>query len=169
MTSKTVIGALSLSKAKAVIFALFLGVAIIVPSFLHSQWITGPIINAVLILATVIIGPMEAILLGLMPSAVALSTGLLPLPLAPMVPFIMIGNAVLVVFIHYMRGQNYALNLGVSALLKFSFLHFSVVFIMPNLLQNEIVSKLAVMMSWPQFATAVIGGMIAYPIIKSNR
>lgn len=166
MTLKTVAGALTLPKAKAVIFALFLAIAIIIPSFLHSQWITGPIINATLILATFIIGPMEAILLGLMPSAVALSTGLLPLPLAPMVPFIMIGNAVLVVFFHYMRRQNYALNLGISALLKFSFLHFSVVFVMPNLLQNEIVSKLAVMMSWPQFATAVIGGLIVYPIIK---
>jgi len=166
MTSKTVIRALSLPKAKAVLFALFLAIAIILPSFIHSQWITGPIINATLILATFFIGPMEAILLGLMPSAVALSTGLLPLPLAPMVPFIMIGNAILVVLVHYMRNQNYALNLGISALLKFSFLHFSVVFIMPNLLQSEIVSKLAIMMSWPQFVTAIIGGFIAYPIIK---
>ena len=117
----------------------------------------------------VIIGPMEAILLGLMPSAIALSTGLLPIALAPMVPFIMIGNAVLVVLFHYLRGQNFALRLGLSALLKFAFLHFSVVFIMSALLQNEIVSKLAIMMSWPQFVTAVIGGIIVYPIIKSNR
>ena len=169
MTSKNITEALSLPKAKAVIFALFLAIAIIVPSFTHSQWITGPVINAILILATVIIGPMEAILLGLMPSAIALSTGLLPIALAPMVPFIMIGNAVLVVLFHYLRGQNFALRLGLSALLKFAFLHFSVVFIMSALLQNEIVSKLAIMMSWPQFVTAVIGGIIVYPIIKSNR
>jgi hypothetical protein len=138
----------------------------IIPSFIHSQWITGPIVNATLIIATVIIGPMEAILLGLMPSTFALATGLLPLPLAPMVPFIMIGNAVLVVIFHYSRGQNFAIRLGISALLKFAFLHFSVVFIMSALLQNEIVSKLAIMMSWPQFVTAIIGGVIAYPIIK---
>ena len=169
MSSKIITQALSLPKAKAVVFALFLGIAIIVPSFIHSQWITGPIVNAMLILATVIIGPTEAILLGLMPSAIALSTGLLPIALAPMVPFIMIGNAVLVVLFHYLRGQNFALSLGLSALLKFAFLHLSVVFIMSALLQNEIVSKLAIMMSWPQFVTAVAGGIIVYPIIKSNR
>ena len=52
--------------------------------------------NAVLIIAAVLLSPFEAVLIGLVPSAVALSSGLLPLALAPMVPFIMIGNAILV-------------------------------------------------------------------------
>jgi len=168
MTSKNIIRALSLPKAKAVIFALFLAIAIILPAFFHSQWMTGPIINATLLLATVLIGPMEAILLGLMPSAVALSTGLLPLPLAPMVPFIMIGNAVFIVIFHYLRGQNFVFRLGISAFLKFAFLHLSVTFAMSKLLDTGLVAKLAVMMSWPQFVTAVMGGVIIYPIIKSN-
>ena len=159
--------ALEFRKTKIVIFAILLSVSIILPAFIHVQWITGPIINAVLLLAAVTIGPMEAVLLGLMPSTVALSAGLLPLPLAPMVPFIMIGNAVLIVSFHYLKGQNYALRLGISALLKFAFLHYAVVLVMSRFLENPLVSKLMIMMSWPQFFTAVIGGIIIYPIIKS--
>jgi len=154
-------------KTKVVIFAILLAVSIALPALIHIQWVTGPIINAALLLAVVLIGPMEAILLGLMPSTVALATGLLPLPMAPMVPFIMIGNAVLIVCFHYLKGQNYILRLGLSALLKFAFLHLSVVFVMSRFLENPLVSKLMVMMSWPQFFTAVIGGIIIYPIISS--
>jgi hypothetical protein len=167
MKFKTSIKVLELKKTKIVIFAILLAISIVLPAFIHVQWITGPIINAALLLATVLIGPMEAVLLGLMPSTVALSTGLLPFALAPMVPFIMIGNAILIVFFHYLKGQNYAFRLGLSALLKFAFLHYAVVFVMSRFLESPIVSKLMVMMSWPQFITAVIGGVIVYPLISS--
>ena len=167
MKLKTFTKALELKKAKLVLFAILLTISIALPAFMHIQWITGPIINASLLLATVLIGPMEAVVLGLMPSAVALSTGLLPLPLAPMVPFIMIGNAILIVFFHYMKGQNYALRLGIAALFKFAFLHYAVVLIMSGFLQEPLVAKLMIMMSWPQFITAVIGGIVIYPIVKS--
>jgi len=158
---------LELKKAKVILFAVLLAISIILPAFIHIQWITGSIINAALLLATVLIGPMEAVLLGLMPSTIALAAGLLPLPMASMVPFIMIGNAVLIVFFHYLKGQNYALRLGLSALFKFAFLHLSVVFVMSRFLENPLVSKLMIMMSWPQFVTAVIGGVIIYPIAKA--
>ncbi|MBN2087872.1 hypothetical protein JW758_06020 [Candidatus Peregrinibacteria bacterium] len=166
---KNISKVLELRKIKLLVFAVFLAISISLPAFIHIQWITGPIINACLLLAVVLVGPMEAMVLGLMPSAVALSAGLLPLPLAPMVPFIMIGNAVLIAVFYYLRNQNYALRLGISALLKFAFLHFSVVFIMNGFLADSLVSKLMIMMSWPQFFTAVIGGVIVYPIIKSSR
>ncbi len=164
---KTFTKTLSLTRSKVGIFALLVAISIILPGFIHSQWITGPIINATLLLATVFVGPMEAVVLGLMPSAVALSSGLLPLPLAPMVPFIMLGNAVLIVTFHYLKTQNYALRLGLAALLKFAFLHYAVVLVMSDLLEQGIVSKLLVMMSWPQFFTAIIGGALIYPLIKN--
>lgn len=167
MKSKTFTKVLSTYKVKLVVFAVLLAVSIALPSFIHSQWVTGPIINAALLIALVTVGPMEAVVLGLMPSAIALSSGLLPIALAPMVPFIMLGNALLIMSFHYLRNQNYVLRLGVSAFLKLMFLHYSVVFIMKGFLDNTIISKLMVMMSWPQFFTAVIGGAIAYPIIKS--
>ncbi|MFH1012505.1 MAG: hypothetical protein V1760_02040 [Candidatus Peregrinibacteria bacterium] len=158
--------ALRITGAKLLIFAVSLGILIAVPAFIHQQWVTGPLVNAALFISTVLVGPMEAVLLGLMPSAVALSTGLLPLPLAPMVPFIMMGNAVLVALFHYFYKWNIAVSVVVAAFLKFLFLASIVRFLMGRLLDGPLVSKLAVMMSWPQFFTAVIGGAVAVLFLK---
>ena len=166
MQTKTLIQSFSSTQAKILLFAVLLGIVIIVPAFIHAQWITGPVVNATLLIATVLIGPIEAVLLGLIPSTVALSAGLLPLPLAPMVPFIMLGNAILIAVFHYLYQKNFFVALGISAFLKFAFLHQTVVWLMSRMLDGKIVAKLAVMMSWPQFFTAVIGGVIAYGLLK---
>jgi len=164
--SKITAQALALRKTKGLIFISLLAIASIIPAFLHSQWITGPLVNAALILTCVLVGPTEAVILGLVPSTVALSTGLLPFPLAPMVPFIMIGNAILVLSFHYLGKQNFLLRLSLGAFLKFIFLHFSVSLIVSTMLRSELATKLSIMMSWPQFYTAMIGGIAVYGILK---
>ena len=166
MKTKTLIQSLSSTQAKILLFAVFLSIVTIIPAFIHIQWVTGPMVNAVLLIAVVLIGPMEAVLLGLMPSTVALSAGLLPLPLAPMVPFIMLGNAILIAVFHYLYQKNIFVAIGIAAFLKFAFLHQTVAWLMDRMLDGKIVAKLAVMMSWPQFFTALIGGMIAYGVLK---
>lgn len=162
----TLIKTLDSTKIKVGLFGVLLAILVIVPAFVHIQWLTGPMVNAVLIITAVLIGPMEAVMLGLMPSTVALSTGLLPIALAPMVPFIMLSNAILVAVFHYSRKKNYFLAVGVAAFLKFVFLHQAVSLIMTKFLPDKLTSKLAIMMSWPQFFTAVIGGIIAYALLK---
>ena len=164
---KILTGILDQRLAKIVLFSVTLAVCLVVPAFFHSQWVTGPVINATLLIAAVLVGPTEAVLLGLMPSTIALLAGLLPLPLAPMVPFIMIGNAVLVMVFHSLKTKNLVAALGAAAFLKFAFLHGSVVFLVSRLLDSGLTAKLAVMMSWPQLITAIVGGMIAYPIVKA--
>ena len=166
MQTKVFLDTINSTKVKVLIFAILLSIVTIVPAFVHIQWLTGPMVNAVLIISAVLIGPMEAVLLGLMPSTVALSAGLLPLPLAPMVPFIMLGNAVLVAVFHYLYKKNFFAAIGIAAFLKFAFLHQTVVWLMDGMLDGKLVTKLAVMMSWPQFFTAVIGGVIAYGLLK---
>ncbi len=166
MQTKTLIQSLSSTQARILLFAVLLTIVMIVPAFIHIQWVTGPMVNAALLIATVLIGPMEAVLLGLIPSTVALSAGLLPLPLAPMVPFIMLGNAILVAVFHYLYQKNFFAALGIAAFLKFAFLHQAVVWLMSRMLDGKIVAKLAVMMSWPQFFTALIGGVIAYGLLR---
>lgn len=166
MNTKTKLIDLTSAKIRFLLFVLMLGIVAIVPVFVHIQWLTGPMVNAVLLISAVLIGPMEAVLLGLMPSTVALSAGLLPLPLAPMVPFIMLGNAILVAVFHYIYKKNFFAAIGAAALLKFAFLHFTVVWLMDGMLDGKLFAKLAVMMSWPQFFTAVIGGVIAYGLLR---
>lgn len=153
-------------KIRLLIFAIFLALLILMPFLFTSQWITGPTVNAALFIAAVILGPTQAMLLGLMPSTVALSAGLLPFVLAPMVPFIMLSNVILVLVFYYLYKKNYFVALSVSAFLKFAFLHQTVTWVMSRFLESKIVTTLGVMMSWPQFFTAIIGGLIAYAFLK---
>jgi hypothetical protein len=165
--AKTLANILDQRLGKVAFFSMALAICLVVPAFFHNPWVTGPLINATLLVAAVLVGPTEAVLLGLMPSTIALLAGLLPLPLAPMVPFIMIGNAVFVMVFHSLKTKNIFAALGVAAFLKFAFLHGSVVFLVSRLLDSGLTAKLAVMMSWPQLVTAIIGGAIAYPIVKA--
>jgi hypothetical protein len=153
-------------------FLTLAGVAILLPFFIHLQWISGPIVNAILIIALFLVGIRSALVLCLVPSLMALSGGLLPAILAPVVPFIMISNVILVLTIDWFynnyKNEKIAYWLGVffGAGLKFLFLILSVNIISGLLLKNELAVKVAQMMSWPQFATAITGGMIAWAILR---
>ena len=154
-------------KTKVLVFFGLLSIGTILPSLIHSQFVTGPIINAVLFLSTFLLGPFEAVLIGIIPSTVALSSGLLPLPLAPMVPFIMIGNVILIGTFHYTRSKSFVGAVILSSILKFAFLFSIVTLLMNTMLQEALVAKLSIMMSWPQLITALIGGLIAFIILKN--
>lgn len=153
-------------------FLSLAAVATLLPFFLHLQWVTGPIVNAILIIALFLVGIRSAVVICLLPSLMALSGGLLPAILAPVVPFIMIGNVILVLSIDWVYNnfkdvvRGYWLGVVVGAGLKFIFLFASVHFISRLLIKQELAIKVAQMMSWPQFATAVIGGMIAWIALK---
>lgn len=155
------------ARTRVGIFGLFLAITIALPAFIHNQWITGPVINACLFLAAALLGPAEAIGLGLMPSAVALSAGLLPLPLAPMVPFIMIGNALLVSVFSSFQTRSFWMGVLLAAFLKFAFLQLSFLWVMRYWFAGEIMTKVQLILSWPQFFTALLGGFIAFFVFRA--
>lgn len=155
---------------------VFLGLAapaLVLPFFVHWQWLTGPIVNAILVIALFLVGIRSALVLCLVPSMMALSGGLIPAVLAPIVPFIMLGNIIFVIAIDrscaYIRNEKkaYWVGLFVGAFLKFIFLFFSVNVIAKLLIKQELVLKVAQMLSWPQLATALSGGMLAWLVLKS--
>lgn len=152
---------------KTAIFASLLLLAVGVPAISHSQWITGPIVNATLFTSTFLLGPVAGILIALLPSLVALTSGLLPLPLAPMVPFIMVGNVLLVLLFHYLKSGNFALRVVPASIVKFLFLWQVTEQIMTQMLPDPVVTKLLVMMTWPQLATVLIGGLITFSLLKT--
>ncbi len=163
----------------AVKFLVLLTVAAASPLIgLHSQWLTGPLVNAALILAVYLLGIRGALLIGLLPSTIALGTGLLPAPLAPMVPFIIIANVILVLvidwfknkFLNYeLRIRNYGLGLIFSAGLKYFFLLTTSAIVVKLLIKQELAVKVVEMMNYPQFFTAMIGGAIAYGFLRILR
>jgi len=153
-------------------FLTLASVATILPFFLHVQWITGPVINAIFILALFMVGIRSALVVALVPSLMALSGGLLPAVLAPVVPFIMIGNVIFILSADWFYNnltdekRGYWLGIIIGAALKFLFLYLSVSFISRLLIKQELAVKVAQMMSWPQFFTAIAGGLIAWGILK---
>ena len=158
--------------AKISQFLTLVGFVMLAPYFLHSQWITGPLVNASLVLVLFLIGIRSAIVVALVPSLMALVSGLLPSILAPIIPFIMISNVVFVFsidwFYNNFKNEQVAYWLGVSigAFLKFLFLFLSISTISKLLIKQEVVVRIAQMMIWPQFITAMTGGLIAFIALR---
>jgi len=150
--------------------------AIFLPFFIHNQLITGPIINALLILILLLVGLRAALSVALLPSLVALSSGLLPAVLAPAVPFIMISNVILILTIDYFlrleffkdaKQPAYFWGVFWGALLKFAFLYSSVILIARLLSNQSFVEVVAKMMGAAQLATALAGGFLAFLVLRS--
>ena len=158
--------ALTIDYQKISYFVILFVFAAIMPAFIHIQWITWPMVNASLFLATVLVWPLHAALLWLAPSSVALSWWLLPLPLAPMVPFIMISNVLLVWSFIYFKKINFWIWVLLWSIAKFIFLQLFVFLLSWILLNEKLFPKVAMMMSWPQLVTAIVWWIIAYVILK---
>ncbi|MBU1683940.1 iron hydrogenase [Patescibacteria group bacterium] len=149
-------------------FTALVVVATTVPLF-NQQAITGPVVNATLFVSVALLGVQNAILVGLIPSLVALSTGLLPPVLAPMIPFIMVGNTILIMVFGYLKERNFWLGVITASVLKFLFLFSTSSIVINLLLKKEVATKVAMMMSWPQLLTALVGGLLAFVFLKGIR
>jgi hypothetical protein len=160
--------ALSLNKKIALSVAQF-AVLLLIISFaplINNQIVTGTIVNAVLLLSVVLLGMRGAVLLCFLPSLFSLSFGLLPIVMTPMIPFIILGNILLVYIFNLIRKKNYFLGLIPAALLKFSFLFVVSNFIITFFIKQAVAEKIAMMMSYPQLITALMGGLIVYPFVR---
>jgi len=161
------IKALSIEREKTLQLVSLTAIATIAP-FFHQQAITGSIVNATLFVAVLLFGVRGAILVGFVPSLIALAVGTLPVLLAPMIPFIIIGNAILVIIFNGLKDRNYWLGVILAGFLKFLFLFSTSTLLMGLFFKKEIAANIAVMMGWPQFFTAVAGGLMTYFLLKQN-
>jgi hypothetical protein len=149
---------------------LFLVLALLIPSFGLPQPITGPLVNALLLLAVETAGLGTALAVGMITPMAALLHGVLPLPLMVMIPFIALGNAALASVYNALRGRNRLLALAAGATAKFMLLSVAVTWLAARPLsllaggaaQTLLLpASLVQMMLWPQLVTAVTGGLIA--------
>ena len=152
---------------KLIQFSALLGIASVAPILLgHQQIISGPIVNATLIISVVLLGTESAILIGLVPSIIALSVGLLPAVLAPMIPFIMLSNVILVTVFGYLYKKNYWAGLISASVIKFLLLFTTSSVVINLLINSELAKQVGLIMSWPQFLTALAGGVLAFGFLK---
>ena len=70
------------------------------------QYATGPLVNTMLYIGVTFVGILGGVIIGLITPIVAFWYGILPALLGPMVPFIALGNAVLVIIYGLVRKCN---------------------------------------------------------------
>ena len=145
--------------------SIFIALAVVAPYFLN-QLITGSIVNALLFISASTLGLESAFLLCLIPSLISLYTGLLPLAIAPMIPFIMTGNALLVLTFSKLKAKGFWLGAVPAALIKYIFI-YSVGMLLANSILKGTAKNVLLMISWPQFATAIAGAAIAFLFLKT--
>jgi hypothetical protein len=162
---RSTLTALAVRKEAAVTLAALAGIAVAAP-FLSHQLVSGTIVNATLIVSVCLLGAREGLVIGLLPSSVALAVGLLPAVLAPMVTFIIISNAILVLTFDHLRKINYWVGVIAAALLKTAFLTATSGVVVNLLVNKQAASAVAAMMSIPQLVTALAGGLLAYGVLK---
>lgn len=150
---------------------IYTSVCFFVPFFLgHPQLLVGIIVNAALILSALNLKGYKLLPVIIAPALGAFSRGLIFGPytiyLMYMIPFIWLGNALLVFCFKYFKlklGKNYLFTLIIGALLKSGFL-FLMAFLLYNLGIIPIVFLTA--MGIIQLTTAFAGGIAAYGINK---
>lgn len=183
METKPVVLNRSLIRTGAAKLALAFAAALAVTNMGLPQYVTGPLINALLLLTLEWCGLSQAILVGMITPLGAAVRGILPLPLWVMIPFIAVGNAVFVGVFHVLRGHGRAGALVAAAVVKFALLYAAVTALMVwpvhvavggNVAAVAIPRAVANMMRWPQLATALAGGVLAMgalsrPIVKSPK
>ena len=142
-----------------------LGLAIAAP-FFHFQAVTGTMVNATLIIAAVILGKREAIAIGIFPSIISIITGLLIPAVVPLVPFIILGNIILILTFGFFKKNNYWKGIIWGSVSKFLFLYLAG-FIVIKIFESSVLAKIAMtMFSWQQLLTALSGGIVAYSVIR---
>ncbi len=152
-------------------FLLLFGLAVLIPIFFHVQWIAGPVVNSIFVIALFLLGVKRALAIAVIPSLIALSSGTLPVILAPAIPFIIASNMIYILSINYVYAntkdgsKDYWLGIFFGSSLKFTFLFLSSTFIIRLFANEMIATKIGQMMTWTQFMTAIVGGMIAWIVL----
>lgn len=144
--------------------ALILALAIVVQSIRLPQYLTGPLVNALLFIATAMVSPLSGVLVGLFTPMLAFSFGIMPL--APAVPIIMLGNSFLAIFFG-LFAKKPIIAIIIAAVAKYGIMALSVYYFFPLLLNITFPDKMIAVLTTPQLLTALGGGALALVILKA--
>lgn len=153
-----------MKRVKFITYAgVLLAVAALFPGLHLPQYITGPVVNFTIILATFVLGTVGGVTIGCLTPWIAFISGLMPVAFLP--PIIMVGNGVYALSYGLLKRfglRGMFLGVGIGAFLKFLFLSYAVTHIV------HAPPKLVQMLSLPQLFTALVGGVVAVLVVKSG-
>jgi hypothetical protein len=120
--------------------------------------IRGPAINALILLQTILVGPLAGVTTGCLSPVLSLAWELLSPVLRPALPFMMLANAIFVFsfyYLHKIAGRY--LGLLLASLVKYLFFLGSIKYI----LQNIIPWQMAAIFAVPELFSTLLGGASA--------
>ncbi|KPU43606.1 hypothetical protein OXPF_30470 [Oxobacter pfennigii] len=133
-----------------------------------NSFFVGPLINAVILTAVLVTDIKFGVLVAAATPVLAALTGQLAAPMVPFAPFVMAANIICAVAfgICIKINEAYGKYIGIAAgaILKTAFLMIAVKYLISAFSLNmpqPVMTKLISVMSYPQFFTAVAGGIIA--------
>jgi hypothetical protein len=137
-----------------------------------NQFLVGPAVNCILILTAFICGKWWGVGVGVLTPWLALLVGQLKMPLAPFIPFIIIGNFLFVYIFSLLKAGNIirrGIGVILGAFIKYAFLTLSATKLIHAFklsFPTKVANTLAASMSTPQLITALIGGALGIIIIE---
>jgi len=131
----------------------------------NSLYIVGPLVNACLLILTGLVGLYLGVAISILSPIGAILTGaVMPLPF---VPFVALGNFALVLLFYLFKNKK-VIGLITGSIAKFLVIYGSLLTVIPyfKLLPPQQISKfISGPFSYPQLITALVGGVIALPVI----
>ena len=168
---------MKLKTKQITVTAIMLAICIISQFFKNlSVYITGPVINAALILTAIYAGLACGIILSIITPITSFVMAAVP----ALFPCIIIGNVILVVMVALLRNKfgktaGLPVSIGIGAILKALFMGFLIsLLILPNMLpvkMQPMLHALQLQFSVTQLITALIGGVYAviiYAILQKT-
>lgn len=145
--------------------AVLLALALVFQMLKMNQWLTGPVINAILLLAVIFVTPWSGAIIGLVTPFVAFAMGIMKF--FPMAPGIAVGNALLCLTFGYLRRSSR--TMGVAGLVIGALLKAAAIFITAAYIVGIKLPVAQATFGWIQIATALIGGAIALAVAEALR
>jgi hypothetical protein len=149
-------------------------VGIYIPDAIRN-WIVGPLVNACLLVATALAGVWSGLFISLAApyTSMLLNHASIASVLFFFGPFIVVGNAALVLLFHLFRNKGRIAGVLTGAVVKFGILYGGIVGFYALLEATGWITKIkgnkGLMLAtfgYPQLLTALIGGVIAFAVIK---
>ena len=135
-----------------------------IPVFL-STLLIGSLVNACLLVAVEAVGVQFALIITIIAPIVAYFQQLLPLPIF-IIP-VALGNAIYIGIFRLGKGWSSWLRIGIAASSKMVFMYAAFSWLLTLItIPVKLAIGLMLVMSWPQFITGVVGGILASIIKK---
>jgi hypothetical protein len=145
--------------------AVLLAIVLAVQSLRMPTYFTGPVVNAVLIIAVIFSGVISALIIGCITPLAALVAGIIPPAALPLVPVIIAANSTLILVFHFIdKANRYAAWLGAAAA-KFGVFYICLNFLL-ELVGVKLPAPMLAAFQLPQLYTALAGGFLAIIIAR---